>query len=304
MVGKSKKRRPPRQRGSPIPKVPPPRRRESPRRSGSSFQEYSDDRVVLPSSPQAGNEGDTGNIHVSPHDESLDSQVDNDVASDSVVPELLPDHFENDNKDVDADSNVNDNDSGIEEEKEFCKCHWRHIVPCNLPQLKPLKCTFDGCNNLVHHLCQIVFEQRGGFPETMLLKCCLHHPQSPFSASKPPPVNDPEEKLHLSTASNSKTSMADSSGHPNDAVKKAAGKAASSSSDESSSSDDSSEDSSNDREDGASSAPTPACGKNLALQSRFGQGKQLLSLLPPDDDSSEDSSNDRKDGARSATTPA
>jgi hypothetical protein len=67
----------------------PPRQRESPRRSGSSVQEHSDDRVVLPTSPQAGNEEDTGNIHVSPHDESLDSQVNNDVGSDSVEPELL-----------------------------------------------------------------------------------------------------------------------------------------------------------------------------------------------------------------------
>jgi hypothetical protein len=89
MVGKSKKRHPPKQRGSPYPKVPPPRQRESPRRSGSSVQEHSDDRVVLPTSPQAGNEGDTGNIHVSPHNESLDSQVNNDVGSDSVEPELL-----------------------------------------------------------------------------------------------------------------------------------------------------------------------------------------------------------------------
>ncbi len=60
--------------------------------------------------------------------------------------------------------------------------------------------------------------------------------QSPLSASKPPPVNDPEDKLHSSSASNSKTSMADSpSGHPNDAGKKAAAEAASSSSDVSSS---------------------------------------------------------------------
>jgi hypothetical protein len=90
MVGKNKKRGPPKEGGLPIPKVPPPtRRRESPRRSGSSVQEHSNDRFILPTSPQADNEGDTGNTHVSPHDKSLDSQVNNDVASDSVVPELL-----------------------------------------------------------------------------------------------------------------------------------------------------------------------------------------------------------------------
>jgi len=155
-----------------------------------------------------------------------------------------------------VNNNVNDEDSGSEEEKVFGKCDWGHIVACKYPQLKPLKCTVDGCNKFVHHLCQIGFEQREGFPETMPLKCCLHHPQSPLTASKLLPINDPEDKLHLSSASNSKTSMADSSGHPNDAGKKAAAAAASSSSDVSSSSDDSFDDSSNDREDGACSAQT------------------------------------------------
>ncbi len=109
-----------------------------------------------------------------------------------------------------------------------CKCDWRHIVPCNYQQLKPLKCTVNGCNKLVHHLCQIAFEQREGCDEIMGLKCCLHHPKSPLGASKPPPVNDHEENLNSSTASNSKTSMADSSGHRNDAGKNAAGTDASS----------------------------------------------------------------------------
>jgi len=119
-----------------------------------------------------------------------------------------------------ATNNVDDEDSLNEEEKVFGKCDWGNIVACNFPQLKPLKCTDEGCNKLVHHLCQIEFEGREGFPETLRLKCCLHHPQSPFRASNPPPVNDPEDKLHSSSASNSKTSMADSSGHPNDAGKK------------------------------------------------------------------------------------
>ena len=221
MVNKREKRGPRGQRGSPSQEVPPPKRRESPRRSGSSVQDDSDDRV-LPTFPSPGNEGVLGNIQVSPNDQSLDFQGNNDIASDSVVPELRADHFEN------------------------CKCDWRHIVPCNFPQLKPLKCTVNGCNKLVHHLCQIAFEQREGCDEFMALKCCLHHPQSPLRASKPPPVNDPEENLHSSTASNSKTSI-------NDAGKNAAGTDASSSSDESSSSDDS--------EDGAGPAATRSRGK-------------------------------------------
>jgi hypothetical protein len=115
--------------------------------------------------------------------------------------------------------------------------------------------------------------------------------------------DDPEDKLHSSTASNSKTSMADSSGHPNDAGKNTAAKAVLSSSDESSSSDDSSEDSSNDREDGARSEPTRPRGKILAFQARrFGQGKRVHLGEPSADDSSEDSSSDDNQGANSATT--
>jgi hypothetical protein len=83
------KKRTPSQRGLPIQEVSPQRRTESPRRSPR--QTYS---------PQAGNEGDFSKINVSPNDQILDSQAIYDVASDSVVPGLLADHFENDNKDV------------------------------------------------------------------------------------------------------------------------------------------------------------------------------------------------------------
>ena len=69
--------------------------------------------------------------------------------------------------------------------------------------------------------------------------------------------------------------MADSSGHPKDDGKKAAGTNASSSSDESSN-------------DGARPAPPKACGKDLAFQSRFGQGKQVRLGAPSVDESSED----------------
>ena len=82
MVGKSKKRRPPKQRGSPTQEVPPRRRttespsRRSPRQTNS---------------PQAGNEGNFGNSIVLPNDQSLDSQANQDVASDSVLPEIVAD---------------------------------------------------------------------------------------------------------------------------------------------------------------------------------------------------------------------
>jgi hypothetical protein len=76
-----------------------------------------------------------------------------------------------------ATNNVNDEDSLNEEEKVLGKCDWGNIVACNFPQLKPLKCTVNGCNMLVHHLCQIELEQKEGFSETLPLKCCLRHPQ-------------------------------------------------------------------------------------------------------------------------------
>jgi len=77
-------------KGFAIQQVSPRRRTESPTR-----------RSPRPTnSPQAGNEGDFSNINVSPNDQSLVSQANHDVASDSVVPGLVADHFKNDNKDV------------------------------------------------------------------------------------------------------------------------------------------------------------------------------------------------------------
>jgi len=140
----------------------------------------------------------------------------------------------------------------------------------------------------------------------MLVKKLLLKPVSP------PRVDDPEHELHSSSASNSKHSMDDSSGHPIDAGKKAAAKAivhprrrsaASSSSDTSSSSDDSSDDDlSNDREDCACSAQTPGRGKDLAFRTRFVQGKQPHLGSPSADESSEDIRNELNEGKHSTTT--
>ncbi len=82
---------------------------------------------------------------------------------DNIVPKVTPQACNN------ATFNVDDEDSLSEEEKVFSKCDWCQIVDCNFPQLKPLKCTVDGCNNLVHHLCQIEFERSSEFPETLPL---------------------------------------------------------------------------------------------------------------------------------------
>jgi hypothetical protein len=81
MVGKSKKRPPPKQKGLPTQEVPPRRRTESPSRRSPGQT----------NSPQAGNEGVFGNSNVLPNDQSLDSQANHDVASDSVVPGFVAD---------------------------------------------------------------------------------------------------------------------------------------------------------------------------------------------------------------------
>ncbi len=38
-------------------------------------------------------------------------------------------------------------------------CNWGQVIHCNHTQLPPLKCQKDGCNHLVHHLCQGNWEQ-------------------------------------------------------------------------------------------------------------------------------------------------
>jgi curved DNA-binding protein CbpA len=183
-------------------------------------------------------ESDFGNSNVSPNDQSLDSQANPDVASDSVVPGIVADedvteqlaqpNFDsldpyavlgvpeqatnhqikktfhklfkqyhpdrltllpnqqdahniftsrsNANEDLmdpdkrrehdlilrsfhtainNASNNVNEEDSSSDKANVFGKCDWGQIVACNFPQLKPLKCTFNGCNKLVHHPAQI-----------------------------------------------------------------------------------------------------------------------------------------------------
>ena len=82
---------------------------------------------------------------------------------------------------------------------------WAHIFNfCYFPHLQPLKCTTDGCDKFVHQLCQNVFEERH-----KLLKCCVHHPLSPFTAIKPLTSNVEEEQQPEHDSN--KTSSSDSS---------------------------------------------------------------------------------------------
>ena len=137
--------------------------------------------------------GDLGNIHVSPNHQSLDYQVNTDVTPGVLASrEVLADNYENDNKDRASNTPpVNDPEDKLD--------------LSTASNSKASKADSSGHPN----------DSREVLAENS-------DDDDKERASKMPPVNDPKDKLHSSTASNSKTSMADSSGHPNDAGKKAA----------------------------------------------------------------------------------
>jgi hypothetical protein len=53
---------------------------------------------------------------------------------------------DNDSVAIDAPNNKNTRASNI--------CDWEKVIQCNRTALPPLKCQKDGCDILVHHLCQ------------------------------------------------------------------------------------------------------------------------------------------------------
>ena len=55
-------------------------------------------------------------------------------------------------------------------------CDWAQVIVCNWPNLEPIKCQRDGCEKLVHHLCQIAWETENKHPEHLPTVCCEHHP--------------------------------------------------------------------------------------------------------------------------------
>ena len=236
MVGRTKKWAPPKERGSPIQEVPPRRRRESPSTRRSPRRT---------NSPQAGNEGGFGNINVSPNDQSLDSQANLDVASDLVEPGLVADHFENDNENVTEQLAEPDFDSldpysvlGVPEQattrqikKTFHKLSKQYHPDClpSLPNQQDAHTTFTLISNAYEILMDP--DKRREHDLTLLaFHTVINNAVNNVDDEDSLNQDDPEDKLHSSSASNSKTSMADSSGHPNDAGKKAAAKAAASSS--------------------------------------------------------------------------
>jgi hypothetical protein len=51
--------------------------------------------------------------------------------------------------------------------------------------LKPLLCPFVGCDRPVHHVCQGLFEETYSHDHHLPVKCCLHHPNTPYKTTRP-----------------------------------------------------------------------------------------------------------------------
>jgi len=49
-------------------------------------------------------------------------------------------------------------------------------IQCTYSSLKPMPCQREGCNALVHHLCQGAWERQEGYEDTVACLCCMHHP--------------------------------------------------------------------------------------------------------------------------------
>ena len=123
------------------------------------------------------------------------------------------DEDSDDDKESDADDDRNgDGDRPPDKDSTSFPCDWAHVFNfCYCPQLQPLKCTTDGCDKFVHQICQNVFEQRQEHSLTTMLKCCVHHPHSPFTVTKPWTSNVEEEQLPEHVSINTSSSESSSS---------------------------------------------------------------------------------------------
>ena len=55
-------------------------------------------------------------------------------------------------------------------------CDWAQAIQCTYSSLKPMPCQREGCDALVHHLYQGVWERQEGYEDTVARLCCAHHP--------------------------------------------------------------------------------------------------------------------------------
>ncbi len=129
----------------------------------------------------------------------------------------------NDNEERDDDNNSDDDDGRNVDENtppekysSSFPCDWQNVFNfCYTPQLQPFQCQTDGCDKWVHLICQRSFEINNGHRVTSIPKCCMHHPHSPFTATKPstPDVEDEQQSEHVSmnTSSSESSSLPKSS---------------------------------------------------------------------------------------------
>ena len=126
----------------------------------------------------------------------------------------------NDNEERDDDNNSDDDDGRNVDEntppekyRSLFPCDWQNVNNfCHTPQLQPYKCQTDGCNKWVHLICQRSFEINNGHRVTSIPKCCMHHPHSPFTATKPstPNVEGEQQPEHVSINTSSSESSSSS----------------------------------------------------------------------------------------------
>ena len=62
-------------------------------------------------------------------------------------------------------------------------CNWAQAIQCMYSTLKPLPCQREGCDFLVHHLCQGAWERQKGYEDTVARLCCLHHPDYEYEGA-------------------------------------------------------------------------------------------------------------------------
>jgi len=56
------------------------------------------------------------------------------------------------------------------------QCDWHQLILCTMTDLAPLPCQSEGCEVLVHHICQSAWESREGHDDVVARYCFRHHP--------------------------------------------------------------------------------------------------------------------------------
>ena len=64
-------------------------------------------------------------------------------------------------------------------------CDWAQAIICEYHNLKPMPCQKEGCDTVVHHLCQSAWERREGYDDTVARYCCRHHPDYKYRSAPP-----------------------------------------------------------------------------------------------------------------------